>query len=133
MRMVLLTLTLTLFSAVPVLGKTCISNGGSAKTHVLARFENSLTGELDPFVLGDGGLLVFSNPFTNHRMVIHEDIESAPYATKLKPYAGRNLILGIRKDCLSRVRSRQKMATMEDLKRRVLGIRGKSTYFELTP
>lgn len=109
----------------------CINtNGGTPKTHLLVRFVDSLAGELDPNVLGDGGLLIFANPFTNEQTAILETDERAPFAHSLKRYAQQGLLVTIKKSCLKPVSAAQARA-MNGLKSQALRIKGTASAYRI--
>lgn len=82
----------------------CISSGGEGATpatHLLVRFDNALVGELDPTgEVGEGALMVFTDPFANKKLVVHEDNRYAPYGRQLISHANQGLMVSIRKACL---------------------------------
>ncbi|MCB9091310.1 MAG: hypothetical protein H6621_10275 [Halobacteriovoraceae bacterium] len=129
-----LILSLLVFSATFGFAKEdCISRNGSPSTHNLYAFEDSLAGELDPYVLGDGGLLVFSEVFGSGHIVIYEVNEEAPYANALKEHASTpsaKLLITVRKDCLEEA-SEEQIEVMTHLSEDVLGFAPAETFYVL--
>lgn len=94
----------------------CITRSeGNPTTHILARFAFGLAGELDPFTLGDAGLMLFENPFTNQKMLILENDELAPYTSSLLPYAHRGLVVAIKLSCLQAITDNDTIDAISDL------------------
>lgn len=120
-----------LFSGV-ALANNCIDTKGNPKTHIPVRVMNAIAAELDPFVLGDGGLMVFADPISNKRIVVYERGEAAPYTRDMIDLANRGVMVTLKKSCLASVRDRSAIEIMEHIKADILRDRHPTTaYFRL--
>jgi hypothetical protein len=135
MKYLLLAILITL-SAQSALAGRCFSQGsGHPADYILVAVINSLKGELDPHVLGDGGLMAFQDALDSKIIVVYEPGEEAPYTTIIEeeyrsPDPRQRYLLMIKKDCLKKA-TRREASTMQELQEGVLRIPGNGDYYRL--
>lgn len=103
-------------------------NGEAVTGYYLGR----LLGELDPRVLGDGGILVIGNQDDGH-IAIYEAGEDAPLVREIVGNANNDLnLIAVKKSCLKAVRTSSRQSSMiGDLMIEVLKLAPAKKYYEV--
>ncbi len=105
------------------------SNDLNDKAYIVGKLEGSLVGELDPYVLGDGGLFVLR--LNNNKLVtVFEPLEDAGTTLGLRAISQMGGVIAIAKGTVERA-SKREIRIMRDLKENVMMIPGRSQYFSI--
>ena len=106
------------------------TRGLTTKDIIVGGVRNTLIGELDPYALGDGGLIAVDTTQGTH--LVHEANELAPIISAIEQNAKNGLkIIAISKGCLSIIKAKNKSEIMKNLAERVMRAKGPFSYLKL--
>lgn len=102
------------------------------KTYVIGKFKDYLSGELDPFVLGDGSLgLIESYWDASKNYLVYMPSEDSSYLAGHKYYSNQSVIIGIPRSALARP-STEERAQMLDLATQQMGLESTASTYKFT-